>query len=223
MTYPHTAPVLSAGPTKYHLVLGGDWTINGTDYVEWRMDGSAGAYVGGSKALWNGTAWTADADDDLLFEIGVAHNVGFLIRPADYTRQCFLGYVFNDGDGHFVPFLQQGTSRKNAVLLSAQSVIMQLNGTQQILGMQVVLPPREMCSVSLGIGGTGAQAGLVAVGDLNAPDVSTSGDSAGAQALLYSGTTSTRPGGFTEVLVRKNACMVQGTNGANVWVSGFSW
>lgn len=149
--------------------------------------------------------------------------MGFLIRPADYTRQCFLGYVFNDGDGHFVPFLQQGTSRKNAVLLSAQSVIMQLNGTQQILGMQVVLPPREMCSVSLGIGGTGAQAGLVAVGDLNAPDVSTSGDSAGAQALLYSGTTSTRPGGFTEVLVRKNACMVQGTNGANVWVSGFSW
>lgn len=222
-TFPDTAPVLSPSPTVYHVVLGGDWTINGADYIEWRMDGSAGSYPSGSKSVWNGTTWTADADDDMMFAIGLESNANELSRPADYTKQCFLGWVFNDGNGHFVPFLQHGRRRRTTSLLASHCSAGALNGSQQILGLQTLLPPLEVCTVLMGVGGTGTQAGLVAVGDVSRPDVSSSGDSTGAQALLYSGMTSTRPGGFTEVLVRRNACMVQGTNGAKVWVSGFSW
>lgn len=222
-TFPHTTPVLSATPTQYHLVIGGDWTINGTNYLEWRMDGSAGTYTFGSKSVWNGTTWSADADDDMIFTIGTEQNTGFLVRPTDYTKQCFLGWVYNNGNGDFGPFVQRARSRRSIGVVVDDNLGMQLNGSTQILNLNILLPPLEACSAVIGVGGTGTQAGLVAVGDLSAPDVSSSGDSTGAQALIYSGWTSTRPGGFTEVLVRRNACMVQGTNTAKVWVSGFSW
>lgn len=222
-TFPSTDPFLSSTPTQYHVSCAGDWAIDGLNYIQWRADSTAGTYTGGAKSSWNGTVWTADADDDLYFSIGTEQYVQTLVRPAEYTKQCFLGWVFNDGSGNFVPFVQQGRRRRTTVLSFANCSVGALNGTEQILELQVVVPPLESCTVLMGVGGTGTAAGVVAVGDLSALNVSSIGDSAGAQSILYSGMTSTRPGVFTEVIVRRNACMAHGTSGATVWVSGFSW
>lgn len=221
-TFPSSAPVLSALPTKYHMVIGGNWTIDATNYIQWRMDGSAATVPNGSKSIWSGT-WAADTDDDMIFEIGTEQNVSLLTMPTDYTRSCFLGWVYNNGSSNFVPFVQHGRRRRTAVLSSANCSIGTLDGTVQVKDLNAMVPPLELCSVLMGIGGTGTQAGLLAVGDLQALDISVSGDTTGALAVLNSGMTSTKPGGFQEVTVQKGACMMQGTSGAKVWVAGFSW
>jgi hypothetical protein len=85
------------------------------------------------------------------------------------------------------------------------------------------LPPLEMCSALIGVSGTGTQAAVVAVGDVRATDLTSVGDTVGAQAVLYSGITSTKPGGFAEVLVERGGAMFHGTPGGKVWVVGCSW
>jgi hypothetical protein len=42
-------------------------------------------------------------------------------------------------------------------------------------------------------------------------------------AILDSGGTSTRPGGFTEVVVQRGFFMAHGVTGAKLWIAGFSW
>ena len=89
--------------------------------------------------------------------------------------------------------------------------------------MSEFLPPMTMCTAVLGIGGTGTQAGLAAIGDLRATDISSADYTTGTQAVLYSGVTSTRPAGFRDVLIERNCFMAYGTNGAIIWLSGFKW
>lgn len=213
-------PILSASPTRYHFGLGGNYAINGTDYVNWRMDGSAGAYAGGSKSTFNGSVWSVDADDDMTFVVVREQYASALVLPADYTKACRLGWVYNDGSSNFAPYVQRGRCRRSA-RVGADDVVEVLDGGVNIVAPNV--PPMEMMTVWMGCSGTGTQAGVAAVGDGRAWDVSSVGDTVGAQAVLHSPFTSTRPGGFTEVLMEHGFCVVQGTNGAKVWVSGFSW
>lgn len=222
LTFPHTSPVLSGG-TQYHFALSGNWAIDGTNYIEWSMDGSAGTYAEGSKALWNGSAWTADADDDLIFTMYVEHGSSSVTLPAGYTKKCLLGWVFNDDSSNFIPFVQHGRSRRTAVLSLDNSWVETLTGVAQYRNIGTFVPPIDMCSVLMGIGGTGTQAAIAAVGDVRATDISSAGDTVGAQAVLYSGVTSSRPGGFTNVIVERGHMMIHGTNGAKVWIAGFSW
>lgn len=221
-TFPHTSPVLS-GSTQYHFVLSGNWSVSGVNYVECSMDGSAGTYAEGAKALWNGSAWTADADDDLIFTMYVEHGSTQVTLPAGYTRQCFLGWVYNDDDSDFVPFVQHGRTRRTAALSLDNSHVATLNGSVQYRNLHPFVPPLEMGSVLMGVGGTGTQAAVAAVGDVRATDISSAGDTVAAQVVLYSGLTSTKPAGFTEVMVERGHVMLHGTNGAKVWVAGFSW
>jgi hypothetical protein len=85
------------------------------------------------------------------------------------------------------------------------------------------LPPIDLCAALMGVSGTGTQAAVVAVGDVRATDLTSAGGTVGAQAVLYSGMTSTRPGGFSEVLVERGGAMFHGTSGGKVWVVGCSW
>lgn len=220
-TFPaHLMPTLSASPARYHFGVSGSWAINGVDYVNWRMDGSAGVYAGGSKSTYNGTVWTADADDDMTFFVGVEQNVAALVLPTDYTKSCFLGWVYNDASSNFGPFLQQGRSRRST-RLGAGDVVEVLNGTVEIISPNI--PPFDLLTVRLGCTGTGTQVGVVAVGDGRSMDISNTGDTVGAQALLVSPLTSTKPGVFTDVLVERGFFLAQGTNGAQLVVAGFSW
>lgn len=56
--------------TKYAIVIYSTGTTNLLN-VHWMIDGSAGAYAGGSELVSTdgGISWTADTDDDYMFEV----------------------------------------------------------------------------------------------------------------------------------------------------------
>lgn len=221
-TFPRTGTVLS-GSTQYHVMLYGNWAINGTDYVEWRMDGSAGTYAEGSKSLWNGSAWSAVADDDMIFSIIIEYGVNSLVYPSGYTKKCLLGWVYNDGSSNFVPFIQRGTTRRTAHITSDNSRAHSCDGTAQAYLFGNFVPPLECVEVIVGATGTGTQAGIIAVGSSNATDISITGESTGAQAVILSSTIADRPVGATPIFLERGLAMINGTDGSDLYVVGFSW
>lgn len=218
-TFPHTAPTLSASPTQYHLVIG--VTVDASNYLQWRMDGSAGAYADGAKATWNGSAWTTDTDDDMMFVVGLEVDNAAVTMPSTYTKKCFLGWVYNNGYDDFVPFLQSGRMRRDLAINETDNYFTVLDGN---VGVKRPLAPAiESCRAFIACAGTGTQAGVVAISDTARYDLSSSGDTTSAQAILYSVSTSTRPGVFTEVPISHGFFLAHGTNTAKLWMSGFSW
>ena len=217
--FPHSAPTLSASPTQYHLILG--TTVHASNYIQWRMDGSAAPYADGAKATWNGTTWTADTDDDMTLEVGLEVDNASVTMPSGYTKKCLLGWVYNDGSSNFLPFIQRGRTRRTTALTESANLVVELDGTAQVV--RPVAPAIESITALVACAGTGTQAGIAALSDLSALDVSSSGDTTGTQAMVYSGTTTTRPGVFSEVIVRAGFFMAHGTNGAKLWMCGFSW
>ena len=218
-TFPDSAPTLSAG-TTYHLMVGSNCAVSGTNYIKWRMDGSAGAFSGGSKSTWNGTLWTADADDDMMFSIGVEVSQSAVTMPSGYTKKCFLGWVYNDSGSNFIKFMQIGRSTRSSSITAYGSLEV-LSGNVDILIPNI--PPIEMCTVMMACAGTGSSAAVLAAGDTRSLDISSSGTTTGAQAIIESSGTSTRPGAVTSVFLQRGFCFAQGTLGGTVYACGFSW
>lgn len=218
-TFAHTAPTLSVSPTQYHIAIG--LSVNASNYLQWRMDGSAAEYASGSKATWNGSAWTADTDDDMVFVIGVETDNSSVTMPSGYTKKCHLGWVFNDGNADFRPFLQSGRTRRDLFLSEADNYIEVMDGTVGV--GRIYAPAIESCRAFLACGGTGTQSAVVVIGDTSRYDISSTGDTTSAQAILYSVSTSTRPGVFIEVPISQGFFTRHGTDTAKLWMSGFSW
>ena len=218
-----TSANLSASPVQYHLVAQGTWAVSATNYVGWRMDGSAGGFGTGSKALYDSdtATWTTDTDDDMIFAVGMETDNTSLVLPSGYTKQCFLGWVFNNGSSDFLPFVQVDRSRRSSAITTDNRNI-SFSGNPELVEL-IGLPPRPLITALLGIDGTGTGGGVVAIGNLNATDISYLGDTVGAQILLYSAITAPIPSTFGEVVVQYGAVMVHGTSGANLWTVGFSW
>ena len=108
---PFRTPASLSAATQYHLVLHGDFAISGVNYLNWRVDSTAGAYAGGSKAAYDGSVWTADADDDFQFEIHVTRNNTPLTLPSGYTEYCLVcPGIYNDASGDLLRFLQRDRS-----------------------------------------------------------------------------------------------------------------
>ncbi len=217
-SFPENSSVLSAS-TQYHIILG--TTVDASNYIQWRMDGSAGAYASGSKAIYNGTSWTADTDDDMMFTVGIEINNSSVTLPSTYTKKCHLGWVFNNGSSDFSPFIQSGRTRRSLYINETDNYIAILNGTVQI--MRMYAPPINAAKYYLACAGTGTQAGIAVIGDCRKYNLSVSGDTTGGMGILYSGTTTTRPGVFNEIIVQEGFCTIQGTSGAKIWLAGFSW
>jgi len=104
---PFRTPYSFSSATTYHLVLQGDYTVSATNYLGWRMDGSAAAYANGSKALYDSdtTTWTTDTDDDMLAKIYVTEN-DTSVTLNGYTNYAKIGYVYNDSGSNFKHFHQ---------------------------------------------------------------------------------------------------------------------
>lgn len=210
---------LSASPTKYHLVISG--VVNASNYIQWRMDGSAGTYADGAKATWNGTSWTTDTDDDMMFTVGLEVDDSSVTMPTGYTKKCHLGWVFNDGSSNFRRFIQTGRTRRDLFISETDNYIQTLDATVQIV--RLFAPAVESCRAFLACGGTGTQASVVAIGDTSRYDLSSAGDTTSAQAILYSVSTATKPGAFIEIPVSQGFFTAHGTNTAKIWMTGFSW
>lgn len=220
-----SSEVLSATPTQYHLVAQGSWTVSATNYVGWRMDGSAGSYTNGAKALFDSdtATWTTDTDDDLYFTIGAETNDSAVTMPTGYTKKCFLGWVYNDGSSNFVPFLQTGRSRKDAVIDTTNMMFWSPSGIAELGRLTSFIPPRHLMTVTIGLSGTGTGGAIAAIGDLRATDISSAGSSVGAQTVLNTVITTTIPSVFRDVVVQTNAIMLHGTNNSFLFVTGYQW
>lgn len=103
------APATLSAATQYHLVLQGDWAVSGTNYLGWRMDGTAGAYANGAMALFDSdtSTWTTDTDDDLIFKAYITRNDTAVTMPTGYTKKALLEHVFNNASSNFNPFHAQ--------------------------------------------------------------------------------------------------------------------
>lgn len=102
-----TPPNLTAG-VQYHLVLQADYTISATNYLTWRADTTAATYTNGSKAAYNGTTWTADTDDDFLFNIYITINNTDLSYPTGYYQKALIcPFIYNDAAGNIIGFMQK--------------------------------------------------------------------------------------------------------------------
>lgn len=220
---PIDSTVTLSASTTYWFVVHGDWTINGTDYAQLSMDGTAATYSGGTKSLYNGTSWTADADDDLEFGVIIEEGGYSVILPSGYTKRCFLGWVFTDADSKFLPFMQMNKTHRKTPISSSYCGIGQMNGAVQFYSMFSHLPPVRFITALLCCTGTGTGTAVAAIGDLKATDINSSGATTGAQVMLYSGSTIVRPSQPTPVLVDTSAMMVHGTDNAQLWCTGFEW
>lgn len=218
-----SSSALSAS-TQYHLVAQGTWATSASNYVAWRIQGTGNSYANGTLNLYDSgtTTWT-DSGDDALFAVSIQSNVSLVTLPSGYTKQCFLGWVRTDGSGNFIPFIQVNRSRRVQTLTSANCVVWSMSGAAERIDILSFLPPRDIISVLMGFAGNGTSAGLIAIGDLRATDISSAGDTTGAQAVIYCPTTTTRPGAFAEVIVQSLGIMAMGTASSKLWIVGFEW
>lgn len=104
---PFRTPAALSAATQYHLVLQGDFTVSGTNHLGWRADTTAATYANGSKAAYDGTTWTADTDDDFLFQLYITRNDVAVTLPSGYAQSAKLGYLYNNAARNLKHFWQR--------------------------------------------------------------------------------------------------------------------
>jgi len=71
------SPVAITATTQYYIVVKGDWTIDGSNYLSNSYDNSENPYDGGTFWLKDsGTGWSEDANQDAWFEVLTDANGG---------------------------------------------------------------------------------------------------------------------------------------------------
>ena len=224
--FPFVAPATVAASTRYHIVARGGWTVSGTDYVGWRMDGSAAAYAGGMKQLYDSdtTTWTGDPDDDLWLRAYIErNNVDFSTTvPAGY-RYALIGYVYNNSAGNMLRFTQQDREWRLLKPGTDGLVVNETTAANTLVDLRSVLPASPLVTAHFSSTGTGASVAEVAIGDLTATDLEIATAPGQWLALLYSATTSERRYVSGRAPVRYCAAMVDATAGADLYVEGFTW
>lgn len=104
---PFRTPASLSAATQYHLVLQGDFTVSGANFMSWRGI-STGGVPNGSQMTYDGATWTAVVGVDLMYKIYVTENDTAVTLPTGYMQKAFLGYVYNDSGSDFRPFHQIG-------------------------------------------------------------------------------------------------------------------
>lgn len=69
MTFTFASPISLTPSTKHWIVLNGDYTANGTDYIAWDRDNTGSTLTGQSIKSFNGSTWSDyDNPNDQWFE-----------------------------------------------------------------------------------------------------------------------------------------------------------
>ncbi len=129
-----TSPTLSAS-TQYHIVLQGDWTMNGTNVVAWRGDNTG--YANGSGKKYDGTNWAAAGVSDFAFKTYITQNDTAVTMPSGYDQRALVGYVYNDSSSDFMVMRAVGrVVSSGAVTLGTYTTT-----TYTLTDLSVVMPP----------------------------------------------------------------------------------
>lgn len=219
---PFRTPYSASVATQYHLVLQGDWTISATNFVSVRMDGSAGTYALGSKALFDSdtSTWTTDTDDDLQFTTYITQNDTALVVPTGY-RYAHIGWAFNGNGGDVAPFRQMNRCCMYASQSVAQ-VVNELAAAVTLYDLRNYLPPMTV-TATFSVSGTGAASATAVLGDLKGTDTV----NAAAGPFMASGssrdTAEIASGTCTPIVLEYNVVMVDATSGADLYIQSFEF
>lgn len=221
---PFRSPYSVSAATQYHLVMYGDFTVSATNYIGWRMDGSAGAYANGSKALYDSdtTTWTADADDDMMFKVYVTENdvaMGPGVYPTGYSQYAKIGYCYNNASSNLKHFWQ--IDRQVFCGYDDDWQIGALTSTTPALvDLAAFVPPVPVALQLLGYNGSAAH---VAFGTLTSVDLTgTSTDERVGLVRGYTGTGETRA--FNDLTTNYHGLMYLTSAGTlNLYLSRFTW
>lgn len=131
-------PVSLSAATQYHIVLQGDWAMNGSNVIAWRGDGTG--YANGSGKKFDGTNWAAAGVADFSFKTYVTQNDTAVTMPTGYNQRAKVGWVYNNSSSNFKDF--QANNRD--VQLGGAGVVLVTGGaatTPTLLDASAALPP----------------------------------------------------------------------------------
>jgi hypothetical protein len=93
-----TNPDVVAG-TQYHIVLVGDFNVDGTNYIDWGVDDYDVLYPDGSMSYYDGVTWVTDPAYDAVFEVyitgGIMGNDGYALW--DFNSKRMMIGIFGTG------------------------------------------------------------------------------------------------------------------------------
>lgn len=166
---PFRTPATLTASTVYYLVMQGDWTVSATNYVGWRMNGSAAGYGNGAKALFDSdtSTWTTDVDDDMIFAIYQTISDTAVTLPMGYTQKALLGFAYNKGGGDLKHFWQQDRTVFGGYDSDWQIGAI-VTGTGALISLDGFVPPRPITLTIQHYNATGAS---VAIGGLAVTDM----------------------------------------------------
>lgn len=219
---PFRTPFSASAATQYHVVMYGDFTVSATNFANWRMDGSAGAYANGSKALFDSdtSTWTTDADDDMWLRVYVTRNDTSLVVPTGY-RYAHIGWAYNNASSNLNHFWQK--DRTTFCGFDADWKIGALTDTTPaLIALNAFLPPIQTVLNLFANSGSSATSKF---GTLTATDINVSSgtvENIGTVAALISTTlTATLPPLVTEPYQAIMFAVTSGTSTA--YISTFEW
>lgn len=97
VSFPFSSNVSLTASTVYWIVLSGTYTASTSNYVDWAIDTTSGAYAGGDAATYDGTTWSGVAANDFMFSTNLSHT-----RTLTITGCTFNNRVANlGGNGGF--------------------------------------------------------------------------------------------------------------------------
>lgn len=217
---PFRTPASLSAATQYHLVLQGDFTISGANYMSWRADTSAAGYTRGSKAAYDGATWTNDTDDDFMFKIYIEENDAAVTLPSGYTQKALIGFVYNDASSNFKHFWQQDRTvfcgHDDSWQVGALT-----NTTPTLVDLAAFLPPRACQVEFLAYNGTAA---TMTLGVLEATDIGVTGGTefVGATRVVLN-TGYTLATGRMVLSDYQGMMFVAGAGTFQLYILNFSW
>lgn len=89
--------------TTYALVLEGNFTISGVNYLSFDRS-TTDPYAAGQLCAYDGATWTGSAVD-AWFKVYVTENDTALTLPSGYDQYALIGWVYNDSGSDLDPFV----------------------------------------------------------------------------------------------------------------------
>ena len=200
----------------------GTWTVSATNYVGWRMDGSAAPYAGGAKALFDSdtSTWTTDTDDDMMMAVYIKENDVALTLPGAYKQYALIHpCIVNNAAGDLKHFW----ARDREVFCGYDpdwKIGALTNTIGAIVDLRQFLPPRGALLRVNVYNGTGC---TVAIGALSATDIdgTVTNERIGIVRATLGATFALT---FGPVPIEYQSLMFATSGGtANVYVSSYTW
>lgn len=218
---PFRTPASLSAATQYHLVLQGDFTVSGTNYLSWR-GASAGGYANGNQATYDGATWTQVAGVDLMMKVYTTENDTAVTLPSGYTQKALLGYAYNNSSSDLVAFQQIGTRARYLILPEVQ-VINEVTAVPQFISLSTYVPPIPV-SVTLGYTGTGAAGSGASFGDITCTDLLYGNNTTGQMAGINCANANEVVQGEAMLPIQYQGMIADfGAANADLYCLGFAW